>query len=584
MNDCPCSIWPDDGDAGRWSPSRIRAPSRSACASARRSTATSPACASTKARRTSGRTSGTCGRCRCAQLAEAIFTNETATGWQRVSFSTPVAITANTDYVASYHTASGNYAADRSYFAATGHLTAPLEALGATRAGRAQRRVSVRRRAGAFPTRRFDSANYWVDVEFKTALNNVPVAADDSYSRRRGHHADRDGRRRARQRHGRRSGHHADGGGRRRRRRTAALTLEPNGGFVYTPQANFSGDRSVHLHGERRREQLERRDRHHHRHRGERRAGGRPPTRTRRPRTLRSSSTAPGCWPTIPTSTVPRSRRRSSRPPPTASSSLNANGGFTYTPQPRTSTGPTASRTGASDGSALSNAAHGHDHGHAGQRCAGGECRRRSEHHPARRRRRSRASSPTTVAFTADVGEGQRPGHGDVRQRRTRSSTTATFSAIGTYDLSLTASDGQFVAVDNVIVTVNPSNSAVRFDGVNDYVTFGPAAGAAELGATMFTLETWFKREGPGVATSTGTGGVDGGDAARHQGRGRGRGQQRRHELLPRHRQQDARAGRRLRGHGDRRESSRRSARRRSATASGITRRRPTTARRGGCT
>src|SRR6185436_12382336 len=46
------------------------------------------------------------------------------------------------------------------------------------------------------------------------------------------------------------------------------------------------------------------------------------------------------------------------------------------------------------------------------------------------------------------------------------------------------------------------------FDGVNDYVTFGPAAGVTKLGATVFTLETWFKREGPGIATSTGTGGV----------------------------------------------------------------------------
>ena len=56
---------------------------------------------------------------------------------------------------------------------------------------------------------------------------------------------------------------------------------------------------------------------------------------------------------------------------------------------------------------------------------------------------------------------------------------------------------------------MNPGrNSGVRFDGVNDYVTFGAAAGTAELGATTFTLETWFKREGPGVAASTGTGGL----------------------------------------------------------------------------
>lgn len=49
------------------------------------------------------------------------------------------------------------------------------------------------------------------------------------------------------------------------------------------------------------------------------------------------------------------------------------------------------------------------------------------------------------------------------------------------------------------------AQSAVQFDGVNDYVTFGAAPA---LGASTFTVETWFKRTGAGVATSTGTGGV----------------------------------------------------------------------------
>ena len=80
-------------------------------------------------------------------------------------------------------------------------------------------------------------------------------------------------------------------------------------------------------------------------------------------------------------------------------------------------------------------------------------------------------------------------------------STTATFSVLGTYELSLTASDGQFVSSDSVVVTANPANSAVRFDGVNDYVTFGPATGPAGLGASSFTLELWFMRTGAGVAS-----------------------------------------------------------------------------------
>src|SRR6266850_401615 len=61
-------------------------------------------------------------------LATATFTAETATGWQQVNFGTPVAITANTIYVASYHTNVGRYAASPNYFK-TGVDNAPLHAL-----------------------------------------------------------------------------------------------------------------------------------------------------------------------------------------------------------------------------------------------------------------------------------------------------------------------------------------------------------------------------------------------------------------------------------------------------------------------
>ena len=37
---------------------------------------------------------------------------------------------------------------------------------------------------------------------------------------------------------------------------------------------------------------------------------------------------------------------------------------------------------------------------------------------------------------------------------------------------------------------------ALDFDGTNDYVTFGAAAG---LNVHHFTLETWFRRDGAGV-------------------------------------------------------------------------------------
>ena len=47
--------------------------------------------------------------------------------------------------------------------------------------------------------------------------------------------------------------------------------------------------------------------------------------------------------------------------------------------------------------------------------------------------------------------------------------------------------------------------AAIDFGGTNAYVTFGAAPG---LGASTFTIETWFRRDGAGIATNTGTGGV----------------------------------------------------------------------------
>ena len=131
-----------------------------------------------------------------------------------------------------------------------------------------------------------------------------------------------------------------------------------------------------------------------------------------------------------------------------------------------------------------------------------------------------------------------------------------------------------------VTVNADPANKAIDFGGTNAFVTLGPAPG---LGAARFTIETWFRRDGAGIATFTGTGGVDR-DSAGHEGDGGSRRrQQPGHELLPRHPADGRRAGRGLRGHGHRREPPRRRHRRRSSPARrGTTPRRPTTAPRGG--
>jgi WD40 repeat protein len=100
------------------------------------------------------------------QLATASVTATTG-GWQQANFSAPVAITANTIYVASYHAPNGNYAADNSYFANTGVDTPPLHLLQDGVSG--GNGVYVYSAGTSFPTNTFQSSNYWVDIAFTTS-------------------------------------------------------------------------------------------------------------------------------------------------------------------------------------------------------------------------------------------------------------------------------------------------------------------------------------------------------------------------------------------------------------------------------
>ena len=100
-------------------------------------------------------------------LATATFTNETASGWQQVNFSTPVAINAGTIYVASYYAPVGHYAGDYYYFASSGVTSGPLTALAnSTPGGDGVYKYAT---GGGFPTSTHESTNYWVDVVFSTA-------------------------------------------------------------------------------------------------------------------------------------------------------------------------------------------------------------------------------------------------------------------------------------------------------------------------------------------------------------------------------------------------------------------------------
>jgi uncharacterized protein DUF4082/Big-like domain-containing protein/G8 domain-containing protein len=112
---------------------------------------------------TTGTHTGTLWSSTGTKLASTTFTGETASGWQQVNFSTPVAITANTIYVVSYHTNVGSYAYTYNTFAAAGVDNGPLHAL---RAGVSGGNGVFRYGAVAFPTQSFNSSNYWVDVVF----------------------------------------------------------------------------------------------------------------------------------------------------------------------------------------------------------------------------------------------------------------------------------------------------------------------------------------------------------------------------------------------------------------------------------
>ncbi len=117
-------------------------------------------------------------------MAEATFTKETSSGWQQVDLAKPVAINANTTYVASYYAPNGHYAALSNYFSVVGADSAPLHALadgvdghnGVYHYG-----VDGTLFSGAGPES-FQATNYMVDVVFESeeqppVISNVQTVA-----------------------------------------------------------------------------------------------------------------------------------------------------------------------------------------------------------------------------------------------------------------------------------------------------------------------------------------------------------------------------------------------------------------------
>ena len=91
-----------------------------------------------------------------------------------------------------------------------------------------------------------------------------------------------------------------------------------------------------------------------------------------------------------------------------------------------------------------------------------------------------------------------------------------------TYFYAVVAVDGSNNSSSSSETSATPSATltGLLFDGTDDHVAFGQAT--SELGATVFTLETWFKRTGAGMPMGTGTNGLPDGTALPLVTKGRG--------------------------------------------------------------
>ena len=105
-------------------------------------------------------------------LATGAFTDETATGWQSLTFPNPVPVKSGATYVASYYAPNGHYSYDVGYFfndpAGQAPITAPANS------GSGGNGVFSYGGPSAFPDSSYNAANYWVDVVFDDA--DVPTA------------------------------------------------------------------------------------------------------------------------------------------------------------------------------------------------------------------------------------------------------------------------------------------------------------------------------------------------------------------------------------------------------------------------
>lgn len=102
-------------------------------------------------------------------LASGTFANESSSGWQTLSFPSPVAISANTTYVAAYYAPNGHYAGDSNFFGSRSHSAGVLTASGGSSVTN-----GVYANGNNFPVSSYRQTNYYVDVMYNTT-NNAPT-------------------------------------------------------------------------------------------------------------------------------------------------------------------------------------------------------------------------------------------------------------------------------------------------------------------------------------------------------------------------------------------------------------------------
>ena len=111
-------------------------------------------------------------------LASATFSNETASGWQYVSFSNPVSIVADTYYTVSYSTGSPLFYFESGFFAHGGVTNGNLTAPSSTDINGTILDNGVYNYGGRFPNSSQYSANFWVDLVFSpSTASAIPAVS-----------------------------------------------------------------------------------------------------------------------------------------------------------------------------------------------------------------------------------------------------------------------------------------------------------------------------------------------------------------------------------------------------------------------